>query len=335
MTEGGGLTVNTLRSLRALAPVATLALVAIGTPRSFAAELPGEPPVTMELQRLSEHCWMAQGAAGAATENAGFISNAGVIVTDAGVIVFDALGTPALARMLLQRIRAITDRPIRYAVVSHYHADHVYRLQVFEDAGAEVVAPAGVEQYLTSTEAASRLEERRERLAPWVDAGTRLVWPDRTVAAVERLRLGGVELTLTPMGSAHSDADLAMYVEPDGVLYSGDLIFEGRVPFVGDANTRNWLAALERMGERRLTALVPGHGPPAGDPDAAVRLTRGYVAYLRENMGAAVAEMVPFEEAYEATDWSSYAAMPAFADANRRNAYQVYLSIEEEALAAP
>jgi len=313
-------------------------LTVLGLVVAYLAPAPAraaEPPVQMELRQVSAHSWFVQGAAGAATDNAGFISNAGVVVTDEGVIVFDALGTPALARMLLGRIRALTEKPIRAVVVSHYHADHIYGLQVFKAEGAEILAPAGVEQYLGSTAAAERLAERQRTLAPWVNEATRLVPPDRTVAATEHLSLGGVRLTLTPLGAAHSDADLAMLVEPDGVLFSGDLIFEGRLPFVGDANTRNWLAALERMTETRLKALVPGHGPAASDPNAAVDLTRRYVAYLRETMGKAVADLVPFEEAYKAADWSAYVSLPAFEAANRRNAYQVYLSLENESLSEP
>jgi glyoxylase-like metal-dependent hydrolase (beta-lactamase superfamily II) len=293
------------------------------------------PPVKMELQRLSEHCWLAQGAAGAATDNAGFISNAGVVVTPEGVVVFDALGTPALARMLVERIRAVTDQPIRKVVVSHYHADHIYGLQVFKDLGAEVLAPAGVEQYFNSGQADTRLEERRSTLAPWIDAETRVVAPDRQVQGQERFRLGGVDFTLTNLGAAHSDADLTMLVEPEGVLYSGDIIFEGRVPFVGDANTRNLLAVLDDLTRARLAALVPGHGPAARDPRSAITLSRRYVAYLREKMGAAVADLVPFEEAYAATDWSEFSALPAFESANRRNAYAVYLSLEGESVGGP
>jgi glyoxylase-like metal-dependent hydrolase (beta-lactamase superfamily II) len=317
--------------------LALTGLLAPTSPASAAADAtPASPPVQMELRRLSEHVWLAQGAAGAATDNAGFISNAGVVVTDDGVVLFDSLGTPALARLLLERVRAITDRPIVKVVVSHYHADHIYGLQVFKDLGAEVIAPAGVEQYLASAQAQERLAERRATLAPWVDQHTRLVAPDRTVKATERFRLGGLDFTLTPLGAAHSDADLTLYVEPDRVLFSGDILFEGRVPFVGDANTRNWLTALEGMGEHRVAALVPGHGPAATDPDAAIGLTRRYVAYLRETMGRAVAGGVPFEEAYAAVDWSAYSALPAFEASNRRNAYQVYLSLEAEAFdAAP
>lgn len=292
------------------------------------------PPadVPMELQKVSEHVYFVQGVAGVATDNEGFVSNAGVVITDAGVVVFDSLGTPSLADKLLQKIRTVSDKPIVRVVVSHYHADHIYGLQVFEEQGADIWAPTGAEKYLASPNAAERLEERRLSLDPWVNDNTRLVAPDRYIDKQEKFSLGGVDFTLSPIGAAHSDGDMTLYIEPDRVLFSGDVIFEGRVPFMGDANSKHWLEVLQHMQNRRLVALVPGHGAAAHDPNKAIAGTLSYLAYLRKTMGAAVADFVPFDEAYAAADWSPFEKLPAFSEANRRNAYQVYLSMEAESL---
>ncbi len=292
------------------------------------------PPVgvDMPLRQVSKHVYYVEGTPGVATDNEGFISNAGFVVTGAGVVVFDALGSPSLANTLLAKIRSVTDEPIVRVIVSHYHADHIYGLQVFEDLDAEILAPVGAGEYLASDNARERLEERRFTLDPWVNETTRLVYPDRYLAEGANFRLGDVDFIVTMVGAAHSDGDITLFVEPDRVLFSGDVIFEGRVPFLGDANTRHWLRVLERMEREQLVALVPGHGSVAADPNAAVGLTRRYLAFLRERMGAAVDDFISFTEAYEATDWSEFADLPAFAEANRRNAYQVYLSMEAEAL---
>jgi glyoxylase-like metal-dependent hydrolase (beta-lactamase superfamily II) len=287
----------------------------------------------MDLRQVSEHVWFVQGNADVATNNQGFISNAGVVVTGAGVVIFDALGTPALAQLLLEKIRAITDQPVVRVIVSHYHADHIYGLQVFSDLDAEILAPQGAELYLDSPAAQERLEERRFTLDPWVNENTRLVRPNVLLKEGSQFRLGDVDFTVTVVGNAHSDGDLILYVEPDRVLFSGDIIFEGRVPFLGDANTRRWLQLLERMQLEQLVALVPGHGDVAGKPNEAIGLTRRYLAYLREQLGQAVNDLVPFDEAYRNIDWSEFSELPAFAEANRRNAYQVYLSLEAELLA--
>jgi glyoxylase-like metal-dependent hydrolase (beta-lactamase superfamily II) len=300
-----------------------------------AEELPMRYPPTgvdMQLERLSDHVYLVRGEAGVATDNEGFISNAGVIVTTDGVVVFDALGTPSLADRMLGRIRELTDKPIVRVIASHYHADHIYGLQVFEEQGAEVWAPVGAEKYLRSQYARERLEERRFSLDPWVNESTRLVEPDRYISAQVHFELGGVRFTVSPVGAAHSDGDLTLYVEPDRILFSGDIIFDGRVPFMGDANSRHWLEVVQRMEEQQLVALVPGHGAVAADPNRAVASMRHYLSYLRQTMAAAVDEFIPFDAAYAATDWSEFEDSPAFEAVNRRNAYQVYLSIEAESL---
>jgi len=292
------------------------------------------PPATvdMTLNKVSEHVYYVQGAAGIATDNQGFISNAGFVVTDAGIVVFDALGTPSLAQKLLERIRAVSAQPIVKVIVSHYHADHIYGLQVFKDLGAEIYAPAGAEVYLASAAAEERLEERRFSLEPWVNDNTRLIVPDHILNKGTTFRLGGVEFTISVVGAAHSNGDLTLLVEPDRVLFSGDIIFEGRLAFLGDANTKHWLETLEHMETSRLVALIPGHGPAAREPTKAIAQTRRYLAFLREHMAAAVDELASFDEAYRRIDWSEFAHLPAFAQANRRNAYQVYLALEAEAV---
>ena len=288
--------------------------------------------VDMTLRQVSEHVYFVEGVPGIATDNQGFISNAGVIVTGAGVLIFDTLGTPALGQLLLEKVRAITREPIVRVIVSHYHADHIYGLQVFADLDAEILAPAGAEKYLASDNAKERLEERRFTLDPWVNDDTRLVYPDRYLDEGMQFRLGDVEFIVAVVGNAHSDGDLTLYVMPDRVLLSGDIIFEGRVPFVGDANTRHWAQVLERMETEQLVALIPGHGGVAENPNDAISVTRRYLSFLRNRMALAVEEFVPFDEAYDAIDWSDFEQLPAFAEANRRNAYQVYLSMEAEML---
>lgn len=285
--------------------------------------------VAMDPVQLSEHTWYVQGKAGIATDNAGFISNAGFVITDAGVVVFDALGTPSLAAKLVRKIKEITDQPIVKVIVSHYHADHIYGLQVFKELGAEIIAPEGVYEYIDSAAASSRLEERQSSLEPWVNENTLVVIPDRIIDESESFTLGKIKFTINVIGNAHSDGDMTLYVENDRVLFTGDLIFEGRVPFLGSNNTKHWLETLEKMEAQKPHAIVPGHGPWAKDPKA-IALTRKYLAFLREKMGEGVEEMLDFDEVYDAIDWSEYKKLPAFEETNRKNAFQVYLSMEAE-----
>ena len=172
--------------------------------------------------------------------NEGHTSNAGFVVTDAGVVVFDALGTPALGYRLLQRIREVTDQPIARIVVSHYHADHVYGLQAFKQhaGNPEVWAESLTLGYIGGSSASQgedaerRLAQRREALFPWVDENTFLVPPDTTFETEYTFKLGGLTFEVRHLGPAHAPGDSIMLVKELGVLYSGDVIYGGRIPFL-------------------------------------------------------------------------------------------------------
>ena len=297
-----------------------------------AAEKYAPTSVEMDVKKVSDHVYYVEGVPGIATDNEGFISNAGFIVTKDGVVVFDSLGTPSLAYKLVQKIKTITDQPIKKVIVSHFHADHIYGLQVFEELGAEIIAPYGAQKYIQSEAAASRLEERQFSLEPWVNEDTRLVLPDTTVEKSYSFEQGGLSFTINYMGKAHSDGDLTLLVEPDKVLFSGDIIFEGRVPFVGNADSNKWLDTLTRLETEGLNALVPGHGPASSNPKETISLTRRYLAYLRKVLGEGIEDLTPFDEVYADADWSEFKDLPAFEESNRINAYQVYLSMEAELL---
>ncbi|MCU0840725.1 MAG: MBL fold metallo-hydrolase [Thiobacillaceae bacterium] len=293
------------------------------------------PPVSVQVEavRLGAHSYYVPGLSGAASpQNEGFMSNAGFVVTPAGVVVFDTLGTPSLAQAMVERIRQVTALPIRRVIVSHYHADHYYGAQVFKDLGAEIWAHRHGQGAMHTEAARERFAQRQEVLKPWVtQALQRFVEPDLWLEGDTDFELGGVHFRLRHVGPAHSAEDLAMHVVQDGVLYAGDLVFKGRVPFVGDADSRLWLAALDKLIALRPVVLVPGHGGASEDPIGDLILTRDYLNYLRQEMGKAVADLTPFEDAYAATDWSRYQDLPAFAEANRVNAYNTYLLMEKEA----
>lgn len=289
--------------------------------------------VPMRAVQAGAHSWYVEGQAGAATrENQGFMSNAGFVVTPAGVLVIDALGSPALARRLVDAIRGVTAAPIRRVIVTHYHADHYYGLQVFKALGAEIWAHERGRDVLGSEAAAARLQQRRELLGDAIGDDFRAVPADVWLAGDTDFEFGGLRFALRHVGPAHSAEDLAVLVRADGVLYAGDLVFKGRVPFVGDADSKAWLAALEKFAALQPRVLVPGHGAHSEQAQQDLALTRDYLGFLRERMGKAVAGFVPFEEAYAATDWSRWESLPAFAEANRRNAYNTYLLLEAEEL---
>jgi glyoxylase-like metal-dependent hydrolase (beta-lactamase superfamily II) len=286
--------------------------------------------IVLTPKQVSAHGWFFEGEAGmASVSNRGFMSNAGFVVTSDGVVVFDALGTPALGRALIAAIREVTPQPIRRVVVSHYHADHVYGLQELKAAGAEIWARREAKAYMTSGQAAERLAQRRNDLFPWVDENTRVVPPDVWLDGDAAFRMGGLTFDLLYSGGAHSPEDLMMYVEEDRLLYCGDLIFAGRLPYVGNADSGGWLKAMDRMIALQPSVVVPGHGPMSRDVGRDLAGTREYLLYLRETMGRAAKDLEPFDVAYAKTDWSKFSGLPAFEQANRVNAYGTYLRMEQ------
>jgi glyoxylase-like metal-dependent hydrolase (beta-lactamase superfamily II) len=309
-----------------------LGLVALALCGSGWAAQPATVPVT-PIQ-VSAHCYYVRGGSGEVSHaNQGFNSNAGFVVTDEGVVVFDALGTPPLGAALVDAIRTVTHRPIRRVIVSHYHADHFYGLPALKAAGAEVWAHADAKPYLTSEAPKLRLQERRTSLAPWVDESARIVEPDLWIDGDTTFRLGGLTFDVYHVGPAHTPEDLALVVPQEGVFFAGDLMFGGRLPFVGDADSKAWLIAIDKLERYRPKVLVGGHGEASFDAPRDLALTRDYLLYLRQKMGEAVEGFVPFDEAYARTDWSGFSHLPAFEASNRRNAYNTYLLMEREALA--
>ena len=316
-----------------MSPTKTSIAAWVGWVALLASGMAHAAEAALRATQVTPRVWFVQGeAALGSSANRNFISNAGFVVTDDGVVVVDALGSPTLAEELLAQIRQVTTQPVRYVIVTHYHADHIYGLQAFKAAGATILAHGQGREYLRSDTAQRRLEASRQDLAPWIDADTQLVPADRWLEDEEtRLHLGSFDLLIRHVGPAHTPEDLVVSVPQQGVLFAGDLFFRGRVPFVGQADSRQWIASLERLIADRPRLVIPGHGPVSSDPVADLELTRDYLVHLRQTMGEAARTLEPFEEAYARADWSRFDKLPLFRAANRMNAYNTYLLMEQQA----
>lgn len=265
------------------------------------------------------------------TENQNFISNAGFVVTRDSVVMIDALGSPAVAERVVAEIRKITPKPISHVILTHYHADHVYGLQVFKALGAQVIAHTLGKAYLNSDTARLRLEASRKDIAPWIDDKTRLVPADVWLDGPTEMTIGGTRFVIQPAGPAHTPEDLAIYLPQQKVLFAGDIVFRNRIPYVGTADSRHWIASLDALLALDARIIVPGHGPASDEPKKDLQQTRDYLVFLRAAMKKAATDMTPFDEAYAATDWSRFESLPLFKVANRMNAYNTYLLMEQEA----
>ena len=313
--------------------VSTFVILLLGAGEAAARDY---PPITSKVVpiQVTPRVYYVQGKPGiASAENEGFNSNAGFVVTDDGVVVIDALGTPALGQALLEAIATVTRKPIRRVILTHYHADHFYGLEPLKKAGADIWAHRAALEYLESGEARRRLEQRSRDLFPWVEESMQIVRADRWLDEHASFELGGVSFEIHHLGPAHSPEDVIIVVPQEGVVFSGDILFAGRIPFVGEADSKRWLERIDRLLEMKPRIMITGHGEVSRDPAKDLALTRDYLIYLRAAMGKAVEDFASFEEAYAKTDWSRFAKVPAFDAANRVNAYGTYLLMERELLA--
>lgn len=317
--------------LASLGTVACLLLLGFVL-RPHAALAQTTAPKAVHARQVADQVWVAQGeAALGSPANRNYISNAGFVVTEDGVLVVDALGSQALAQELIAEIRRITPKPIRYVVVTHFHADHIYGLQAFKAVGAQILGHPSGRDYLNSETARLRLEVSRKELAPWIDARTQLLGADRWLTDVQtELRLGSFVFQIRHVGPSHTPEDLVVFVPKAGVLFAGDLVFRGRIPFVGQADSRQWIASLASLIGFAPRTMVPGHGDVSTEPLVDLELTRDYLVFLRKSMGEAAQNFDPFEEAYARADWSRFEKLPLFRAANRMNAYNTYLLMEQQ-----
>ena len=242
----------------------------------------------LSLAQVGPHAYYAQGISALGSPlNRNFISNAGVVMGPQGVIVIDALGSPTLGSQLITEIRKLTDKPIQYVIVTHYHADHIYGLQSFVDIGATVIAQESAKDYLGSDTAQLRLQASRTELAPWINDQTRLVPATRWITDDIRLTLSGLDVDIIKMGPAHTPDDLAIFFPSEGVLFAGDLVFRGRIPYVGNADSLGWIKSLDKLLVRDAKTIVPGHGPASTTPSEDLKFTRDYLVFVRQAMARA------------------------------------------------
>ena len=210
-----------------------------------------EKKVTFE--QLSEHAW-AYTAEGD--------PNTGIIIGDDAVLVADTQATPAMAADVIRRIREVTDKPIKYVVMTHYHAVRVLGASAY-----------GAQQILASQDTYDLIVERGEadkaseigrfprlfRNDETVPAG--MTWPTMTFTGKMTLWLGKLEVQLLQLGRGHTKGDTVVWLPGEKTLLSGDLVEFDATPYAGDAYFQDWPQTLKNVAALQPQALVPGRGP--------------------------------------------------------------------------
>ncbi|NPA41499.1 MAG: MBL fold metallo-hydrolase [Aquificae bacterium] len=273
-------------------------------------------------------------------ENRGFISNAYFVMTDDGVLVVDALTTYKLGRELVEAVRSLTDKPIRFTVITHYHTDHFYGVGALKEAGSVIIAHEWAFDYVSQPSSWNFYEARKKILKEHMD-GTDMVPPDITLTKDLDIHLGKHRFEVRHFCKAHTPGDIVVWIPDKKVLFSGDIVFDGRLPFLGSGNSRGWLKCLDKIMELDPNILLPGHGNPMLTKDKIrdrVLWTRKYIADLRNTIRKMIEEGQDIDYVREHINEAmleidpSYAQVPVFFDVNPVNAYYVYFEIENEML---
>lgn len=250
----------------------------------------------VSFTQLSEHAW-AYTAEGD--------PNTGIVIGDDAVLVADTQATPAMAADVIRRIREVTDKPIRYVVLTHYHAVRVL--------GASAYAP---QQIIASQDTYDLIVERGEqdkaseigrfprlfRNVETVPPG--LTWPTLTFTGRMTLWLGKLEVQLLQLGRGHTKGDTVVWLPQERTLLSGDLVEFDATPYAGDAYFRDWPQTLDNIAALEPRALVPGRGPAlVGEAQVAQGLagTRAFVSELFASVKAGAAAGQDLKTVYRAT----------------------------------
>jgi uncharacterized sulfatase len=264
-------------------------------------------------------------------DNGGNIVNTGFIVAPQGVIVIDSGPSLRYGRQMRQAIAARSTRPLALLVNTHHHPDHFLGNQAFAD--VPTGALAGTVHGIAG-EGDAFAENLFRLTGDWMK-GTEVVVPQRTLAAGP-LDVAGRRLRLIAL-DGHTGADLAVYDEASGVLFAGDLVFNGRAPTTPHADVGHWLAALDRLEaitrEPGFTALVPGHGAVARDA-APIRQTRAWLQWLAATLRSAALAGQDMNEVLARPLPPEFAGLPVAASEYRRSVGHLFPAAEQAALEA-
>lgn len=210
------------------------------------------------FSQISEHAW-AYTAEGD--------PNTGIVIGDDCVLVADTQATPAMAADVVRRIREVTDKPIKYVVLTHYHAvrvlgaagygaEHILASQDTRD----LIVERGEQDKASEIGRFPRLFQNVETVPPG------LTWPTMTFTGKMTLWLGKLEVQLIQLGRGHTKGDTVVWLPEERTLLSGDLVEFGATPYAGDAYFQDWPQTLDNIAALKPKALVPGRGAALTTP---------------------------------------------------------------------
>ena len=240
--------------------------------------------------------------------------NTGIIVGDDAVMVIDTQATPVMAQDVIRRIREVTPRPIKYVVLSHYHAVRVLGASAYKP--EQVIASRDTYDLIVERgEADMKSEiERFPRLFRAVESVPGLTWPTLVFEKRLTLWLGKLQVEVMQLGRGHTKGDTVVWLPQEKILFSGDLVEYGATPYTGDAYLTDWPATLDAVAALKPAKLVPGRGASLQTPDAVRAGLEGTRAFITE-MFAAVKRGAAAGKDLRAVYRETYATLkPKFGD---------------------
>ena len=226
--------------------------------------------------------------------------NTGFIVGRRGVVVVDARATPALAHESLTAIRYVTDSPVRYLVLTHYHA---VRVLGASGIGAEHIVAHIATRNLINERGQQDFESetrRFPRLFLDIQSIPGLTHPDICFESMMSLDLGDREVQLCWLGRGHTEGDTGVWLPAERVLFAGDLVEASAAPYCGDAYIQDWITTLQAVRALNAQTVMPGRGAVVrGEAvSQAINETQAYLMMLRDTVHAAVLREASIAEAY-------------------------------------
>lgn len=262
--------------------------------------------------------------------NGGNIVNSGFIVAPEGIVVIDTGSSLRYGRQMRSAITAVAaDKPVALVINTHHHPDHFLGNQAFAD--APIAALPETRQGIAMD--GNAFAENLFRLTGDWMKGTEVVAPTQNLNSGV-VEIAGRKLRLIKLGG-HTEADLAVYDEASGTLFSGDLVFNGRAPTTPHADVATWLAALEKLEavtrEAGFSVLVPGHGEISRDA-APIGQTRAWLTWLQSRMRELARAGLDMNEVLARPLPPEFANLPVAASEYRRSVGHLFPAAEQEAL---
>ena len=228
--------------------------------------------------------------------------NTGIIIGDESVLVFDAQATPELAKRVLTAIKQYTSLPVRYLILSHYHAVRVLGASAYQ--GAEIIASSVTHELIQERGRQDWESEVRRfpRLFQGAQSIPGLTWPTLTFDQSIEIDLGNRLVKVLHPGAGHTAGDTVVWLEDEQLLFAGDLVENGAAPYCGDAYLAQWPTTLSILAQMNPRILLPGRGnviQSSSDAQQAIADTLGFVSRLYHYAQEAVAEQAGLEEAFK------------------------------------